>query len=241
LIFVIGVFAYLETAGVARAGRIAIEGEVSTKSSLPYLSVPIIILNGADAVEYRFSRAQGLDLVRSERSPVVIEYGNGSSDADRYFTIGLPFRDLFFIIGWPLWQSSNRGDDADHKIASTYPAIASSGIYNIEPKHKWLIGPQIRLESISVCGCEPNMFQTHFGAVRRIKFVSSQSYLSAVGAVEADSSDPHSDICKNQPQSECGNRITGRQLPKGFAFACVVAGLCGGLVTGFFLLRSGDE
>jgi len=86
-----------------------------------------------------------------------------------------------------------------------------------------------------------NSSDPHFGAMRSFKFISSEPELFLSGEVQANSSCPHTDCGECQYERKKSNRITRGSLPKGFAFLCTVAGLCGGLVTGFFLLRAGRE
>lgn len=59
--------------------------------------------------------------------------------------------------------------------------------------------------------------------------------MTLVREIQSASGDPKSDGRESQNESEHSDRFTGGLLPKGFAFLCAAAGLCGGLVTGLIL------
>jgi hypothetical protein len=67
------------------------------------------------------------------------------------------------------------------------------------------------------------------------EFGFSMFKLTLASEIKADCSGSQPDCRESQNKGENGEWITRRLLPKGFAFVCAAAGLCGGLVTSLLL------
>ena len=137
-----------------------------------------------------------------------------------------------------------------HPVVIKDPVWIMNGIFQQYNQANMHVGPQLADNSIDGLfsgsfGNAPqseqkNSSYSQFWSVRGDKLLPSERDLGFGAIRQSNCGGPHAKSGESQNQGEQRYRVAGRLLPKGFAFACIVAGLFGALVTRLFLSRGGD-
>ena len=173
---------------------------------------------------------------RRQNAPIAC--GNGKRESNSYFGISSKpqLRNVGFVVDRPLWQPLCDRQDAGDKIYDTNEADNIPIVHHIESDDDRSLALKFSEGLLPVSGSQPDVFQADSGSMSGIKLIASKLELDLAGVIEPDSSYPQTNSRKRQDESEHGDRIARRLLPKGFAFLCLAAGLLGGFVTSILLL-----